>query len=81
MFITELFDKFEDSKADMTGYQTADEDNTVLKLSDLRKTKITLRQINRLRIMSDTRKLERHKDLIKVQRQYAAPAGEENPTM
>jgi hypothetical protein len=77
MFVTELFDKFEGTKADMTGYQNADEDHTVLKLSDLRKTKLTLAQLNRLRIMSDTRKLEHQKDLIQVQKQYAAPASEE----
>jgi len=69
----ELFDKFEGTKADMTGYQNDDEDNTELKLSDLRKTKLTLLQLNRLRIMSDTRKLERQKDLTRVQKQFSAP--------
>ena len=81
MLILELFDKFEDTKADMKGYQTDGEDNTTLKLSDLRKTKLTLLQLNRLRIMSDTRKLERQKDLIKVQKQFAAPPSEEGPAM
>jgi len=62
---------------DMKGYRTEKDDNTVMRLSDLRKTKITLRQINRLRIMNDVRKLEHEKNLEQVQQQYkpAAPAG------
>ena len=81
MYITELFDKFDGSKADMTGYYSEKEDNTELKLSDLRKTKLTLLQINRLRIMSDTRRLEHQKDLVKVQKQFSAPPAEEGPAM
>jgi len=69
-----LMEMFDDD--DMTGYQTEKDDNTVMRLNDLRKTKITLRQLNRLRIMNDVRKLEHEKDLEQVQNQYKAPAAQ-----
>ena len=59
------------------GYRTEKDDNTALKLSDLRKTKLTLKQLNRLRIMNDVRKLEHEKKLETVQDQYKAPAAEQ----
>jgi len=68
-----LMEMFDDN---MKGYRTEKDDNTVMNLSDLRKTKITLRQINRLRIMNDVRKLEHEKDLEQVQNQYKAPAAQ-----
>jgi hypothetical protein len=58
------------------GYQTEKDDHTALKLSDLRKTKLTLKQLNRLRIMNDVRKLEHEKKIETVQTQYKAPAAE-----
>jgi hypothetical protein len=59
-----------------TGYSTEKDDNTALKLSDLRKTKLTIKQLNRLRIMNDVRKLEHEKKIDSVQQQYKAPAAE-----
>jgi hypothetical protein len=59
-----------------TGYGTEKDDNTALKLSDLRKTKLTIKQINRLRIMNDVRKLEHEKKIESVKSQYKAPAAE-----
>jgi len=58
------------------GYQTEKDDHTALKLSDLRKTKLTLKQLNRLRIMNDVRKLEHEKKIDSVQKQYKAPPAE-----
>ena len=58
------------------GYQNEKEDHTALKLSDLRKTKLTLKQLNRLRIMNDVRKLEHEKKIDAVQNQYKAPPAE-----
>jgi hypothetical protein len=55
-------------------YRTEKDDNTSVKLSDLRKTKVTLKQLNRLRIMNDVRKLEHEQKLEVVQQQYKAPA-------
>ena len=56
------------------GYSTEKDDHTTLKLSDLRKTKLTLKQLNRLRIMNDVRKLEHEKKIDSVQQQYKVPA-------
>lgn len=59
---------------ELPGYRTEKDDNTALKLSDLRKTKLTLMQLNRLRIMNDVRKLEKEQSIEKIQAQYAVPA-------
>lgn len=59
---------------DPPGYKSEKEDQTALKLSDLRKTKLTLKQLNRLRVMNDVRKLEHEKKLETVRTQYKAPA-------
>jgi hypothetical protein len=55
------------------GYRTEKDDNTVLKLDNTRKTKVTLKQLNRLRIMNDIRKLEHEQKIEQVQSQYKAP--------
>lgn len=65
-----LLEMFEPIK----GHDTEKDDNTPLKLSDLRKTKLTLQQLNRLRIMNDVRKLEHEQKLKTIKKQYAAPA-------
>jgi len=68
-----LLDIFEAD--DNKGYRTEKDDNSVLSLDDTRKTKLTLAQINRLRIMNDIRKLEQEKSLDKVRNQYkSAPS-------
>ena len=56
------------------GYQSEKDDHTAVKLTDLRKTKLTLKQLNRLRIMNDVRKLEHEKKIETVQTQYKIPA-------
>lgn len=63
MILLEMFN-------DLPGYRTEKDDNTSVKLSDLRKTKLTLAQLNRLRIMNDVRKLEKEQKVEKVQAQY-----------
>jgi hypothetical protein len=60
------------------GYADEADDNTPLKLSDMRKVRLTLLQIGRLRIMRDVRKFEQEKKKELVAAQYktaiAAPA-------
>lgn len=70
MNILEIFD------TNPAGYSTEKEDNTVPTLSDLRKTKLTIKQINRLRIMNDVRKLEHEQKLENVKNQYKQPAAQ-----
>ena len=55
-------------------YQDRAKDNTQPSLGDLRKTKLTLRQINKLRRLNDVRTYEFQEKLKRVQAQYAPPA-------
>ena len=65
-----VFELFDPAPA---GSRTEKDDNSVMKLSDLRKTRLSLEQINRMRIMNDVRKLEHEQKLETVQDQYKAP--------
>ena len=56
-------------------YQDLSQDNSQIRLSDLRKTRLTLQQINKLRKMNDVRTVEYKEKLDKIRIQYApAPA-------
>jgi hypothetical protein len=69
MYILEMFDEAK------PGYESEKDDNSVMKLSDLRKTRLTLAHLNRLRMADDVRKFEHEKKLETVKKQYAvAPA-------
>jgi hypothetical protein len=68
MLLLELYQRVPKS------YQTVSQDNSQPGLGDLRKTKLTLRQINRLRQLNDIRRYEFQEKLQKIQAQYAPPA-------
>lgn len=70
MLIFEFFDK------PIKGYEDPKEDHSTLKLDDSRKTRLTLAQINRLRMMNDVRKVEHEQHLKQISKQYRAPAEE-----
>jgi len=55
-------------------YQDLEADNTQLQKGDLRKSKLTLRQLNKLRRMNDLRKYEYNQKLEKIQKQYGSSA-------
>ena len=55
-------------------YQDVAQDNSQPRLGQLRKTKLTLRQLNKLRQMNDVRAYEFRERIKKVQQQYAPPA-------
>ena len=55
-------------------YQDLSQDNTQPRLGDLRKTKLTLRQLNKLRKMQDVREYEFKEKLKRVKVMYAPPA-------
>jgi hypothetical protein len=55
-------------------YQDVKQDNSQPQLGDLRKTHLTLRQLNKLRRMNDVRTVEYKEKLKLVQQQYAPPA-------
>ena len=71
MFLSEMFDEYK------KGYQSLENDKSQNKIEDLRKTRLTLAQINQLRKMNDQRNLEFKENLEKVKLMYgqtAAPA-------
>jgi len=66
-----LFEFFEGPKE---GYQDVEDDNSQLQLHDTRKTKLTLKQINKLRQLNDVRMYEYEENIKQVKKQYAPPA-------
>ena len=69
MYLTEIYQRSPEA------YQDLSQDNSQTDLESLRKTRLTLRQINKLRQMNDIRTLEYKEKLNLVRRQYA-PAPE-----
>lgn len=64
---------FEFYEAPPEGYQDQEADNSVPELGELRKTKLTLKQISKLRKMYDMRNFEKKAELSKIQAQFAPP--------
>jgi hypothetical protein len=73
MLLTNLF---ESPAPAQPGYQSEKDDKSVMKLSDLRKTRLTLAHLNKLRMANDVRKFEHEKKLKSISKQYKAPAPE-----
>lgn len=67
MILNEMYDRAE------PGYQDVENDNGRIKLGDLRKTKLTLKQLTKLRKMNDIRAYEQSEKLTRVRKQYAPP--------
>ena len=55
-------------------YQDLSQDNSQPQLGELRKSRLTLRQINKLRQMNDIRNYEYKEKLKDIRQQYAPPA-------
>lgn len=68
MILLELFQRSPEA------YQDVAQDNSQPRLGDLRKTKLTLRQINKLRKLNDVRGFEFKERIKNIQQQYAPPA-------
>jgi hypothetical protein len=68
MILNELFDKA------LPGYQDLEDDNSQITKDDLRKTRLTLKQINKLRQMNDIRNIERDEKLEKIKNMYSVPS-------
>jgi hypothetical protein len=60
-------------KKEPEAYQDLSQDNSQPQLGDLRKTHLTLRQLNKLRKMNDVRTVEYKEKLKLVRQQYAPP--------
>ena len=70
MRLNEMFD------TPVAGYQDVDQDNSKPTWKTSRKTKLTLKQIRKLRKMLDVRQYEKQLHLKKVRKQYGAKAEE-----
>jgi hypothetical protein len=73
MILNEIYERSEEA------YQDVSQDNTQPKINKLRTTRLTLRQIRKLRQMNDVRQIEYKEKLTHVRNQYAPPPAE--PTM
>jgi hypothetical protein len=80
MFLREFiyFNKDQADMADNNRYDS-DNDTSVLKSKDLRKTRLTLRMLNDLRKASDAREIETRENLALVRKMYAPPPAEAAP--
>lgn len=67
MLLTEIWDK------QPQAYQDLQQDNSTTGLGDLRKTRLTLQQLNKLRMMNDVRTYEYNQKLKAIRKQYAPP--------
>jgi hypothetical protein len=65
MILNELYQKQPE------GYQDVSQDNSQPQKGDLRKSRLTLRQIKKLRQMNDVRTFEYKESLKLIRRQYA----------
>ena len=70
MFITELYEPLPEL------YHSEKDDQSVMKLKDLRKTRLTLGHLNKLRMSTDIRKFEKEEELKRLQDQYKPPAAD-----
>ena len=68
MILNELYHKSPDA------YQDLSQDNSQTTLNSLRKTRLTLRQLNKLRQMNDVRNYEYKEKLKDIRTQYKQPA-------
>jgi hypothetical protein len=67
MILNELYNR------EPSAYQDVAQDNSQPQLGDLRKTRLTLRQIRKLRQMNDVRSYEYKEKLKLIRQQYAPP--------
>jgi hypothetical protein len=67
MILNELFQR------EPEGYQDISQDNSQPKEGQLRKTRLTLRQLSKLRQMNDVRQFEYKEKLKDIRKQYAPP--------
>lgn len=68
-----LFEMFDPPVA---GYQNPEQDNSKPVWRTSRKTKLTLKQIRKLRKMLDVRNFEKNEHLKKIRKQYKVPSAE-----
>lgn len=68
MYLFEIYDQSPEA------YQDLSQDNSQAKLDNLRKTRLTLKQLNKLRQMNDVRAVEYKEKIDQIKAQYSPPA-------
>lgn len=68
MNLNEMFDR------PPAGFYNGADDNSTPKLESLRKSRLTLKQIKKLRRMNDLRNIEHREKLAQVRKMYQPPA-------
>ena len=68
MLLIEFIERVSPDRQDLS------QDNSQIQLSDLRKSRLTLRQLNKLRKMTDVRSYEYKQKLKNIRQQYQPPA-------
>ena len=63
---------YEFFNADYKKYQDKEDDNSRLDISDTRKTRLTLRQIQKLRLMNDIREVEQQSEIDRLKQIYGS---------
>lgn len=81
MLLTEFF-SFNDNINDFSKDRRYDSarDKSIIDRNDTRKVKLTLRQINQLRMQSEAHELEKESELSFVRQMYGQPPAEAAPT-
>jgi len=72
-----LFEFFNVKKDFPEPYQDVKNDDSQLKISDTRKTRLTLRQIQQLRRMNDVRDIEKKSEVQRLKQIYGGSADSE----
>lgn len=72
-------DKDSDQNQDRR-YNPSD-DKSILTVNDTRKTRLTLKTINKLRLAGEAREQETMEDLVLIRSMYANPPAEQMPTI
>lgn len=75
MILREFFEAAPD------GWQDVQDDHSQPEWGEGRKTKLLLREINKLRRMQEVQAFERAKDLKKIRKQYSPPAEGAAPSL
>jgi len=75
MRLMEMFD------SPVQGFQDVEKDSSRPKWKQFRKSKLTLRQIRKLRKMNDVRNYEKNQNLKKIRKQYQPAPAEGAPAM
>lgn len=80
MLLVEFFNFGKDNEMIRDRRYESSNDSSILDKSDTRKIRLTLRQINQLRMQSEAHELEKQSELSFIRQMYGTPSAEEAQT-